>query len=643
MTDQDTSQTTTQSTQQDSEDFPCNSDDEEENSILLSNICRLEIENLRMRKSINNYGFNLKHRISELEHERRELIKAMKLLKPDEDPARFSVSENSKYVNVDFTQFADASSSKDIDSSGDENTSNSSNRRPFACQTQSFTYENKASSEASTSHSTDSVEDTEANINSSQSQSQTQTPALALTLATSVDDDISVPETSTQIKTVRRNSLRRHPFFSKSTREMGSKNWDVGRDIEVGDTWQEASDNDSKSNQNGYDINIENKRQSTEIALSSMRLSMQNPIMENNIQQNFLEFYMIGVQRSILSGTKEPVLSQQQPSEILNRFPAENTVFMDSIADFAFPLGAYLHLTRSIAYARSILKKKPAQYHILQFSDAEGVPTFACCLTVTSVLRLRRSNAHHATVLSNLAPVLSRTQAREVLLKFFRHVLQVAQEQRRVVLNKDGLVVGYLRPRSLSAPMQPISPPASPAKSPLSFRKFTNSLFNRRRSSLNNDSSHNNTSSINNKSMNVDNTDKHVAISVSQSEHGITSTDLEARRVELSPKTGFARSISLSRDARQDDSEEVSETSDDDSFAATAVGARPDPSVSPYPSPNQRSGNHSPCAKKRGKIRRKKSKSSADDDSYYLISQRAYVLLSAKPVHTFLFRVSSGL
>ena len=630
MADQDTSASTTHSTGDGAEVIAHtegNSDDDEENGLLLSTICRLEIENLRMRKSINNFGFNLKDRILELEHEKRELINAMKLLKPDEDPAKFTVAENSKYVNVDFAQVLDTSSQDSHVDSVTQNNSHSSStssstERPFASPSSTEQHEMFLKEKT-----TSSIPHSDCGVDNAHSQS------LLTTLDHEEGSEVVPQKTA-------RSSLRRHSYLNKSKRGGGSKNWDTGRDnhLEVGDTWQESGEKSKNGNEPGDqgddDVTMGSKRQSTEMALSSMRLSMQNPIMENNIQQNFLEFYMIGVERSILSGEKEPSVSQQQPSEILNRFPAENTVFMDSIADFAFPRGAYLHLTRSVAYARSILRRKPAQQHILQFSDARGVPTFACCLTVTSVHRLHPSNAHHASVMTHLAPLLSRAHARHILIRFFRFVLRVSQDRREVVLNRYGVVVGYIRPRSLSAPLQPTSPRRSPVKSPLSFRKFTNSFFDRlgggtndgngivRRSSLDNN---NNTSS--NSTHNVDD-----GITISEGKMEIDCDDIEARRMELSPQSGFARSISISRDRRRDDSEDFSETSDDDSAVT-------DRSQSPPSSPNKLK--LSPSSKKRGKRMKSKLKYAEEDDSHshYLISQRAYVLLSAKPLHTFLFRV----
>jgi hypothetical protein len=544
-----------------------NGADEEENAILLSTICKLEVENLRMRNCISNYGFNLQNRVQELEYEKNELTKALKTLKPNEDPSKFAVSENSKYVNVDFTQF--------LSQPGEvaDATRGGITKRPFT----------EGDTVRDDDHSSTQPADHTDDSNTVPTSSSTDQAAC---------DQKEYESEKLPRKSTRRSSFRQNSFLAQTAIGGGSKNWDAEGRGEFND-----------SNVPDTDDFMGNKRQSTEIALSSMRLSMQNPIMENNIQQNFLEFYIIGPESSIISGEKQPVVSRQQPTEILNRYPSENPVIMDSIADFAFPLGAFTHLTPSFAHAKAILKKHPHQYHILQFSDSQGIPTYACCLTVTSVLRLNPSNSQHKSVIVNLSPLLTRARARDVIVRFLRYARSVTLAKQQVVVNKDGVVVGYIRPRSLSS--SNISPPSSSPS--MTFRKFKNSVIHRLGGRTSAENATEGGSRKLSKSFDYDDKTSRVGLVADNS------------LLEMSPKTGFARAISLSRDARHDDSEAMSETSDDDASPA-----------------------QSPISRKKPKMKKvRKSKSINDDKEpfQYLVTQRAYVFLSAKPLHTFLFRV----
>ena len=531
-----------------------NGKDEAENATLLTKICKLEIENLRMRKSINNYGFNLRDRIKELELEKRELADVIKVMKPTVDVSVFDVSDNSKFVNVDFAN---------VES------------RDFGCCDGFIMDDHKQKPEEAVGQ-----KDISQVGNSNEN---------------GLTDDVPAS------KKMRRGSQTRHSFLTKG----GSFNWDAA----IGDN-----------------IDDENKRQSTEIALSSMRLSIQKPMMDKSIQQNFLGFYMIGVERSIFSGDKVPTTSRYQPAEILSRFPLENNSFMESIADFAFPLGAYLHLTPSRAYAKSLLQKNPTQYHILQFSDSLGTPSFACCLTVTRAIRLSLKNMNHKRVISRLQPILTRAYARQIIIRFFRRVVRVALGMRQVVVNKDGVVVGYIRNRSMSPSPLPGSPVKSPTpKSPLSFNKIKSSLTDR--------FGKGNIESIENRRRNSLNLGQSGPTDIALSKGAAKSSSTS----DLPGNFGMTRSTPT-QDMDLIDSEDVSETSDDDYSVVTEDASH---DRRPCPSPKQSRSKAKGASPQVAKPKKRISAKSTEENCYYLISQRAYLLLSAKPLHTFLFKVRS--
>lgn len=285
----------------------------------------------------------------------------------------------------------------------------------------------------------------------------------------------------------------------------------------------------------------------------------------------------------------------------------------------------------------------PNQYHILQFSDSHGVPTYACCLTVTSIIRLSPTNSQHKRIVSNLTPLQKRVRARQVIIRFFRYAHTVTLARQKVIVNKDGVVVGYIRPRSLSAHSAPSISKSSP-NSPLSFRKLKNSVIHRLggRASVTRGSEEGDRSLPRSGSCDE--------VQGGNTSNGTLTNDLGSQSenralydnskevLEMSPQTGFARAISFSRDARDDDSEAMSETSDDDSAVWDSHSTPP--SGSPMIQPGRRS---SPISKKKPKMKRPRKRTQSRDEekdvSHYLVSQRAYVLLSAKPLHTFLFRV----
>lgn len=184
-------------------------------------------------------------------------------------------------------------------------------------------------------------------------------------------------------------------------------------------------------------------RQSLGLAINSMRLSIQKPLQDTDVNRNFLEFSMIGMNDDILAGLAPPMDSNRQQAVLLENFPKTDISYINSIPNFAFPSNVPIVILTE--HSAPFYRVTPNQYHILQFSDECGTPTFACCLTVSEKVRLT-----NAAAISHFEKLQQRIQSMRVIVRFFRFVRQfTAKYSRSAILNKNGNIVGYVTtPRS---------------------------------------------------------------------------------------------------------------------------------------------------------------------------------------------------
>lgn len=171
--------------------------------------------------------------------------------------------------------------------------------------------------------------------------------------------------------------------------------------------------------------------------------------------RNFIEFCHVGIKLSILLGLEKPCRSNLQPAVVLDRFPTSEPIIGDAIVDFAMPSGCEYNLIYGIESAEAICRGYGDKYHILQFSDKNGIPSFGCCLTVMEVIALDAKK--HKQTICDLQEIFMMRIAVEIIARFFRNIVIPKSSaasvlntdnnsivNRRVVLNKEGIVVGYL-------------------------------------------------------------------------------------------------------------------------------------------------------------------------------------------------------
>lgn len=214
------------------------------------------------------------------------------------------------------------------------------------------------------------------------------------------------------------------------------------------------------------------RQHNLEVAISSMRLSTLEPLLEMEVKKNFLEFCIIGAKRSILSGKQLPNFGPCQRAEILDNFPHQYHPFIDSMADFAFPAGVGLFMTDSKVYAEHIRSQKCDQYNVFQFSDSYGTLTYACCLIVNEIISLNPVKS--AKTIKALKYLEHLERCGNVILRFMKRAHRRTRGyERKVVLNKKGDIVGYMMVKKNDIP-QTASNPASVSKSSPLKDRFLN-------------------------------------------------------------------------------------------------------------------------------------------------------------------------
>jgi hypothetical protein len=174
-----------------------------------------------------------------------------------------------------------------------------------------------------------------------------------------------------------------------------------------------------------------------------MRLSTSEPLLDMEVKKNFLEFCIIGAKRSILSGKQLPIFGPRQKAEILDNFPHQHHPFIESMADFAFPVGVGLFMTSSKVYAEHYRSQKCDQYNVFQFSDSFGTLTYACCLIVSETVPLDPAKSAKTIKALKYLEVLERHG--NIILRFMKRAHHKSRSyERKVVTNNQGDVVGYM-------------------------------------------------------------------------------------------------------------------------------------------------------------------------------------------------------
>jgi hypothetical protein len=354
---------------------------------LLSHLCSLEIQNLKIKKILNTLDLKLlKDRVRSLESENKALVERLKIECPDivihSRPPYSSPTERggNGFISIDFT---------------------SDNGLEYECF---------GLSEIPTFP--------EFQIENERIQ------------FTSPPRHLSTPE-----RTLKNPLIEQKMFRNYS---VGSSRLSLANrfSLEWGD---EARQHLRSQSVDG----ILPRQHNLEVALSSMRLSTLEPLLEMEVKKNFLEFCIIGVKRSILCGKQLPTFGPCQRAEILDNFPHQHHPFIDSMADFAFPAGVGLLMTDSKIYAEHLRSQKCDQYNVFQFSDSYGTLTYACCLIVNETIPLNPLKS--AKTIKALKYLEHLERCGHVILRFMKRAHRRSRNlERKVILNKKGDVVGYL-------------------------------------------------------------------------------------------------------------------------------------------------------------------------------------------------------
>jgi hypothetical protein len=354
---------------------------------LLSHLCSLEIQNLKIKKILNNLDLKLlKDRVRSLENENRSLVERLKVEYPDiaihSRPTYTSATERggNGFISIDFT---------------------SDNGLEYECFGLSeiptfpeFLIEN------------DRIQ------------------------FTSPPRHLSAPEKT---------------LINALTDQKRFRNYSVGSSrLSLANRFSLEWGDETHQHLRSQSVDAILPRQhNLEVAISSMRLSTLEPLLEMEVKKNFLEFCIIGAKRSILCGKQLPSFGPCQRAEILDNFPHQHHPFIDSMADFAFPAGVGLFMTDSKVYAEHIRSQKCDQYNVFQFSDSYGTLTYACCLIVNETIPLNPVKS--AKTIKALKYLEHLERCGNVILRFMKRAHRRTRSyERKVVLNKKGDVVGYM-------------------------------------------------------------------------------------------------------------------------------------------------------------------------------------------------------
>ncbi|CAB1120011.1 unnamed protein product [Ectocarpus sp. CCAP 1310/34] len=125
-------------------------------------------------------------------------------------------------------------------------------------------------------------------------------------------------------------------------------------------------------------------------------LTLTPPLTGDEKNLTFMEFAVVGVSPSTLSGT-QPLEPWGQAPEVLSGFPVtegddasgrgkRDGSFVQGLGEFCFPCGANISLVRGREGTGTREAVPEDRMHLLQFTDCDNASTYGCCLTVTHVL-----------------------------------------------------------------------------------------------------------------------------------------------------------------------------------------------------------------------------------------------------------------
>jgi hypothetical protein len=393
-------------------------------------------------------------------------------------------------------------------------------------------------------------------------------------------------------------------------------------------------------------------RQSIDVAINSMRLSTNQPLVEVDVKCNFMEFCIVGVNRDILTGIKKPAFGNFQDTSILDNYPESKQPFIESIADFAFPKKGLLHMTDSLRYAEILCERNRDQYNVLQFSDAFGTPTYACCLVVTEAIPVHVQK--NAKTIKGLAYMEYIERCVSIIKRFLRHAINNdIVIRRQVITNKEGKVVGYITQAvnladvgkgvvDHQAQMRLLEKAKKSGKLGSSLSKLKDNIKNR---------------VAKNQHEGLDS-----SLTASSDKKAWMNNKLHSKSKQKAKEVVGGVFDDVNEEEEDDSDDDASSKAKTSGKPATAAnGANPAvkssilsqvklpsrPSTSSASAPAPVAGGKTPSKPMTkpstisggGNEQPKKKKGFQPSEWKYVVTQRAYCILSAKPMHSFLFQV----
>jgi hypothetical protein len=532
--------------------------------LLLSQICALEVQNLKIRKLLNLLDLRgMKDRVKALENENRSLVEKLKHDLPEIIIHSKPQSDRGNgFISIDFS---------------------SDNGLEFECfgLAEIATFPDFI------------IENDRVQFSSPSSPAPRGTHSTSLALAP-----------------LERKMLRHY--------SVGSSRLSLANrfSLEWGDENQQILRAQSVDGPGGGLTNTP-RQHNLEVAISSMRLSTSEPLLELEVKKNFLEFCVIGAKRSLLSGKQLPIFGPRQKAEILDNFPHQHHPFIESMADFAFPVGVALFMTSSKLYAEHRRSESCDQYNVFQFSDSFGTLTYACCLIVTETIPLDPSKSAKTIKALKYLEVLERHG--NIIVRFMKRAHQKAQNyHRKVVTNNQGEVVGYMMVKKTAGMTARHSVTGSSVTaatvqpSPLKARFLQRAPLNKTASETASSTRGHNTHAFSKSSSAV------VDLSSSSS----SSSSVPPSPHKLNELLG-SKISKFKEDVKNRMKKGVSEAPPRNGGAELPAEAILNQR------PKQTNGQHH---KRAGSVKA---------EWQYVVTQRAYCILSAQPQHALLFQVSS--
>ena len=132
----------------------------------------------------------------------------------------------------------------------------------------------------------------------------------------------------------------------------------------------------------------------------------------SSVSKNFTHFYCAGASRGVLSGTILPEKHcALQAAALLDSYPSNVDALMENVQDYCFPEGVVARLVLKCNAAKYVGASND-QFHLMQFSDATGKATYGCCLIITEAISVA-----NATVFENLVEKENMNSAADKIYK----------------------------------------------------------------------------------------------------------------------------------------------------------------------------------------------------------------------------------